>query len=636
MYNEYFGLTENPFSIAPDPRYLYLSEQHREALAHLLYGITSDGGFVLLTGEVGTGKTTISRCLLEQIPDDCEVAFIFNPKLTVEELLSTICDEFGIEYPTGTSSIKVFVDLINRYLLDAHAGGRKAVLIIDEAQNLKSDVLEQIRLLTNLETNQRKLLQIILLGQPELRDKLSRPELRQLAQRIIARYHLGPLNSREVAAYVNHRLTVAGARRLIFPLPTLALLHRLSRGIPRLINVLCDRALLGSYVQGKESVDRPTLIRAAQEVFVEANSRREIYKKVAFWSLAVLLTLGGGALMSTAYYHYRPQTVGTGSTVTGKVQQSVPAPPADFSQRKAPLSENRKSTSPGVEMSAAANADQSATGERSTSIPIFTENSKPAPAGQANSLNGPEPLPLKESSPGLQKPEQLAKTAEPLEETHPRALQPEHPASLTWPADEPISDSQSLAFEALFKQWGAAFKVELFSSACQQAQAQSLACLSGKASLDDLYKFNRPAVLKLYDGQGREFYATLTGLRGRQAQFIAGSKHLTVSFDEISLRWLGDYTLLWRMPPNYQGMIKVGDRGPQVDWLYEQLSKVQNKPVGNKTNVIFDEAMSREVKKFQLTSGLQPDGIVGPHTLILLNTAVGADTPELTSDNRDD
>src|SRR5512141_809928 len=218
MYEQYFGLAEAPFSIAPDPRYLYLSQRHQEALAHLLYGVNGGGGFVLLTGEVGAGKTTVCRCLLEQIPASCDVAYIFNPKLTVGELLSTICLEFGIAVPPGNTSVKVFVDCINAYLIDAHARGRHTVLIIDEAQNLSADVLEQMRLLTNLETSQRKLLQIILLGQSELAEMLARPELRQLAQRVIARYHLGPLAKREVADYVRHRLEVAGAQRQLFPL----------------------------------------------------------------------------------------------------------------------------------------------------------------------------------------------------------------------------------------------------------------------------------------------------------------------------------------------------------------------------------------------------------------------------------
>ena len=259
MYLDYFGLAEAPFSIAPDPRFLYLSQRHQEALAHLLYGVGGEGGFVLLTGEVGAGKTTVCRCLLQQIPASCDVAYIFNPKLTVEELLSTSCVEFGIVCPPGNASIKVFVDCINAHLLDAHAKGRHTVLIIDESQNLSADVLEQMRLLTNLETNERKLLQIILLGQPELALMLERPELRQLGQRIVARYHLGPLTKPEVAAYVRHRLEISGAQRQLFPAALMGRVYRLSGGVPRVINVLCDRSLLGTYVQGKERVDRATL-----------------------------------------------------------------------------------------------------------------------------------------------------------------------------------------------------------------------------------------------------------------------------------------------------------------------------------------------------------------------------------------
>jgi general secretion pathway protein A len=274
MYHSYFGLSEAPFSIAPDPHYLYMSRRHQEALAHLLYGISGDGGFVLLTGDVGTGKTTICRCLLEQIPGSCDVAYIFNPKLTVEELLASICSEFRIEVPARRVTIKTYVDRINAYLLDAHANNRRAVLIIDEAQNLSADVLEQMRLLTNLETSQRKLLQIILIGQPELAEMLSRRSLSQLAQRVVARFHLGPLTKTEVAAYVRHRLDVSGARQLLFPPALTGHLFRLSHGIPRLINVICDRALLGTYVQGKDRVDRATLAQAAREVLFKPVSRR--------------------------------------------------------------------------------------------------------------------------------------------------------------------------------------------------------------------------------------------------------------------------------------------------------------------------------------------------------------------------
>src|SRR5450756_2640663 len=302
MYQHHFGLAEAPFSIAPDPRYLYLSQRHQEALAHLLYGVNGDGGFVLLTGEVGAGKTTVCRCLLQQIPASCDVAYIFNPRLTVEELLSTICVEFGIAYPPGNTSIKVFVDCINAYLLDAHAKGRHTVLIIDEAQNLAADVLEQMRLLTNLETNQRKLLQIILLGQPELAAMLERPELRQLGQRIVARYHLGPLTRPEVAAYVRHRLEVSGAKRQLFPARLMGRLYRLSGGVPRVINVLCDRALLGAYVQSKERVDAATLAQAAREVFHQPAARRRLLRALAAGGM---LEGGGGTQVGRGAARHR-------------------------------------------------------------------------------------------------------------------------------------------------------------------------------------------------------------------------------------------------------------------------------------------------------------------------------------------
>jgi general secretion pathway protein A len=304
MYQNHFGLREAPFSIAPNPRYLYMSQRHQEALAHLLYGLGGDGGFVLLTGEVGAGKTTICRCLLEQVPESCDVAYIFNPKLTAVELLSTICAEFHISVPVANTSIKVFIDQINNYLLSAHARGRNTVLIIDEAQNLAIDVLEQMRLLTNLETNQRKLLQIILIGQPELATMLEQPELRQLAQRIVARYHLGSLTRSEVAAYVGHRLAVSGVQRHLFPAALSGDLFRLSRGVPRVVNVLCDRALLGAFVKGRDKVSRAILSQAAKEAFhhpVKAS-------RSLLWPLSFALVLTVGAWVGTVVERYQEHT----------------------------------------------------------------------------------------------------------------------------------------------------------------------------------------------------------------------------------------------------------------------------------------------------------------------------------------
>ena len=274
MYVSHFGLTEPPFSISPDPRYLYMSERHREGLAHLLYGIQQPGGFVQLTGEVGTGKTTLCRCLLAQLPPEVDVAIVLNPRLTVIELLATVCDELGVSYPPETTSVKILVDRLYLHLLEAHGRGRRTVLIIDEAQNLSADVLEQIRLLTNLETTTEKLLQIILIGQPELVRLLERRRLRQLAQRVTARYHLLPLSRPETCGYIRHRVRVAGGSDTLFTPTAMRRVYRLSRGVPRLVNVICDRALLGAFAHEKDRVTAATVRRAGREVLGRVGGAR--------------------------------------------------------------------------------------------------------------------------------------------------------------------------------------------------------------------------------------------------------------------------------------------------------------------------------------------------------------------------
>jgi general secretion pathway protein A len=268
MYLSFFGLNEKPFAITPDPRYLYLSERHAEALAHLLYGINESGGFIQLTGEVGTGKTTVVRTLLSRVPHHADVAVILNPRVTPVEFLLTICEELGLGIADADrDSVKQMVDALNRRLLTAHAEGRRIIVIVDEAQNLSAEVLEQVRLLTNLETPTQKLLQIILIGQPELRELLDRTELRQLAQRITGRYHLEPLSLEETRGYVRHRLRVAGAGEEIFTPSALTEMHRVAAGIPRVINVTCDRALLGAYTQETRKVTAALVRRAAGEVY---------------------------------------------------------------------------------------------------------------------------------------------------------------------------------------------------------------------------------------------------------------------------------------------------------------------------------------------------------------------------------
>lgn len=525
MYKEYFGLKETPFSISPDPHYFYISEGHREALAHLMYGINSDGGFVLLTGEVGTGKTTVCRCLLQQMPENCEIAFILNPKLTSVELLASICDELRISYTKDNETIKDLVARINEFLISSSEKGRRTILIIEEAQNLSVEVLEQIRLLTNLETNQRKLLQIIMLGQPELRELLAKPELRQLSQRITARYHLGPLTRDEIAAYVNHRLSVAGlVRGELFPPPAMKMIYGLTGGVPRLINVICDRALLGTYTQGKPSVDKETLIKAAGEVSGKPNNP---------WHKTYLPALSGTALLIViivfGYVYYFHAT--------------------RFSQKVEPAA----------------------------------TTTKPASAAQSEIV---ENVVTK-------------------------------------------SSSREAAYQALFNSWQITYDPKDTRTACEQAQSQNLRCHEGKGDLEAIRKINKPAILRLVDAQGKDYYLTFISLHENNVTYSINGVLKSGDTLEIIKEWQGDYEFLWRLPKEYLDTLKPGERGSFVTWLDGQLAIIEGKKSRPKLKNIYDEDMVKRVKLFQSSTGLKPDGFVGPTTIGRLIMKTGAIGPKL-------
>lgn len=291
MYTKFFGLTEKPFAITPDPRYLFMSAQHSEALAHLVYGISESGGFIQLTGEVGTGKTTLVRTVLGRLPAEVDVALILNPQLTALEFLIVICEELSTPPPEDKNSAKSLVDTLNRHLLAAYARGRRTILLVDEAQNLSPDVLEQLRLLTNLETAKQKLLQIILIAQPELRDVLARNDLRQLAQRVTGRYHLEPLSRKESGQYIDHRLKVAGALGEVFDDAAKQEVFKLSGGVPRIINVICDRAMLGAYSRETRKIGKKLVERAAAEV-----SGQKFVAGLTRWATPVLGIAGAGII----------------------------------------------------------------------------------------------------------------------------------------------------------------------------------------------------------------------------------------------------------------------------------------------------------------------------------------------------
>jgi len=342
MYTSFFGLNEKPFSITPDPRYLFLSERHGEALAHLVYGVTESGGFIQLTGEVGTGKTTLVRSLLlNRMPDNADVAVVLNPQLSVIEFLATICEELHIEVLHNKGSVKALTDALNRHLLEAHAAGRRTILVVDEAQNLAPAVLEQVRLLTNLETAKQKLLQIILIGQPELRELLARNDLRQLAQRITGRYHLEPLSSTETASYIEHRLKVAGALGEVFDSGAKKEIFRLSQGVPRLINVICDRALLGGYAQESRRINARLIRQAAAEVKGQLEHSPWIRRT------AVAAGIIGVAIIAASFWSAREQELPRPEVLVEETEAAVPEPGPVAVAAELPAQEPEDEPAPG-------------------------------------------------------------------------------------------------------------------------------------------------------------------------------------------------------------------------------------------------------------------------------------------------
>ena len=335
MYLRYFGLNKAPFSITPDPAFVFLSLRHRDALAHLLYGIGKggSGGFVQLTGEVGTGKTILCRCMLEQIPEGTRIALLLNPLVTPRELLAAISEELGIDISETSDSTRLLVDRLNRYLLDAHARGERVVVVIDEAQNLSPEALEQVRLLTNLETTKEKLLQIVLLGQPELRELLQRRNLRALAQRITARYHLSPLGPKDTHLYIRHRLQVAGAQRNPFRRSAMSALYRRSQGIPRLINIIADRSLAAAYAKERADVTAAMVHEAANEVQL---GERQVKHQRWPWLAAAVAALAVVALGLATFMDIRfPADISPVETSPGQAEKVQPIEQAAATESRA-------------------------------------------------------------------------------------------------------------------------------------------------------------------------------------------------------------------------------------------------------------------------------------------------------------
>jgi len=571
MYLDYFGLKERPFSIAPDPRYLYMSERHREALAHLLYGVSGQGGFIVLTGEVGTGKTTICRCFLNQVPANTDVAFIINPKLSARELMASICDELNITYPPS-ASIKILNDLINQYLLAAHADNRHTVLIIDEAQNLRIDVLEQLRLLTNLETSEKKLLQIILLGQPELREMLAQNDLRQLAQRVTARYHLHELNKIEVGAYAQCRLAVAGRRGRLFTIKAVNTLYKLSGGVPRLINLIADRALLGAYASQSEMVEANHIKSACREIQGEkVKTKRALKFNVNKAWLAPLIV---------SFF-----VAGAGITFSLNKTDSLP-PELDINAETFVIDEAPNS--------------KSVTNDVATVVPSNLTNAIEINASEISQNQSPSYI---ESISNLK----------------------QH------------KNDKYEAFKSIFNQWNVNYTSEPFMLACEFAELYGLRCLHKNGNWRSVLKLNRPAVLTLITDYGETLYISLLAIRGDDAYVAHQDNSFWVGLDELDRYWLGEYSIVWKVPPYKSNTISPGQK-KESEWLSSSLDALQRNK-SSRSQFAFRktkaEPLEEKLKRFQLKSGLVPDGILGSMTLIHLNSQLELGYPTLLGGNKE-
>ena len=578
MYTHHFQLEGPPFSISPDPRYFFMSPRHREALEHLISGIRESGGFVLLTGEVGTGKTTLLRFLLSQLPENVDSVLIFNPRLNEVELLATICDELRIDYPANTTSLKALVDALTEYLLAAHAQERRTVLIIDEAQNLSVKVLEQIRLLTNLETTQSKLLQVILVGQPELNRILQRKHLRQFTQRITSRYHLKSLSAVGMtAAYVYHRISVSGGdASKLFTRAVIRKIHRLSGGIPRLINLLCHRALQNAYHANHRRVNAKILRKAASEV--RPVLAQQWFRKPAYWVPALAVVLVAGTAAGYYLFHFGLPRFKTPPTANQIV------PPANNEILKKTLTQN---------------------------------NASDRPAGEVNRSISPAPGSAVMASPNAKAPATVS------------AASADHPAFAEFIRDPMLTRVE--AFVRLFSQWKIGYSAKGTADACAWALENGLHCLFEKSNWHFMRRLNRPVILEFVVDDYQKRYTTLVALDEYRLTLNLGPQNLTFPLEQVLPFWRGRYILLWKPIYRNTSFLRPGDQSEAVLWLRQHLDRPDKFASASTASAsVFDEELKKRVIAFQTSRGITPDGIVGPHTMIHLNTIANSpDVPML-------
>ncbi|RJP21667.1 MAG: AAA family ATPase [Candidatus Abyssobacteria bacterium SURF_5] len=568
VYESFFGFKEKPFNITPDPKYLYLSEQHQEAIAHLLYGIQERGGFVVVTGEIGTGKTTLCRYLINEMDDRTEGAVILNPNLSEIELLKSINQDFGIISVGQTK--KELIDELNRFLLEERLRGKNMVLVIDEAQNLHPAVLEQVRMLSNLETEKEKLIQIILVGQPQLKKLLARPELRQLDQRITARYHLNPLNRKETFEYIQHRLDIAADDEKVFFEPAaMKYIYKVANGIPRLINVICDRSLLGAFAAGQGSpIPKKIVKQAVREVIGRRHSFGSKLPSISFSPRIFSYAFTLAFLALVGWYAFRTFSIYEASGTNSKYTELIPDLPF---------------------------------GEDPTTASSFPEK-RVAEASQNVESPASQPAAANTGS------------------TEEKIRQESKAELINLLLSKDYEASRLSAAKNLLALWGKypEVTVEQADSFYLLAMSQQMRCSEFWTNFDGLRSSNLPCILEMFIPQELSpRYVVLARLNSTTGQiFYADAEPADVRLDVLDEFWLRRAFVFWRDFEQVKENLRFGDSGSQVAWLQgglQSLGLYQGQLSGE-----FDEQTEEAVLKFQRQSGLLLDGIVGPRTKLIL------------------
>ena len=572
IYLQHFALKREPFSIVPDPDFLYPSQQHRQAVAHLKYGLDREGGFILLTGEVGTGKTTLTRTMLQRIPAHVRVAYVLNSKLNETDLLASICDELAIKLQKSKnlSFSKICIDALNQDLLASHAKGQKTLIVIEEAQNLSADVLETLRLLSNLETNTHKLLHILLVGQPELLEILGQKQLRQLNQRVVSRFHLLPLDQSELSNYINHRLHHAGAAGPIFDQGCIKVLFRLTKGVPRLINLICHQSLLAAYSLGAKSVS-PALVKDASVEILSGldNGKPSTSNK----PLIVLLLL---VLVMVSVFMFLPR-----STLDSlALLVAVDKPNAEIVTSKA---ENIVSKGTG-------------------------------PTAEDVNENYNELLVVNDL------------VADSVEQSD----------TLSFIVEESIIGSgfteTSNPLVNLLAAWSIASS-EVYSPEAFAGIATTFGLQSEKVTQAAPWMLNaidRPGIVVLNENGGLLKSYLLTYIDDDSVTLKMKNGEIDLDLDQFKDRWTGSFLYLWRPHKEFDLLMQGDTDKLAMSWLQEKLSMddegIEKVIAGGR----YTEAVKDQVVGFQRRHGLKADGIVGRQTLMRLNELFDDEIPRLT------